>query len=284
MSQNISVINLRGEKEPFSEKKVYQSARRVGASEQTAEKITEVIKDEVYDGIQTSEIFDRIKELLEKESSKLSMKFSLKEGMRKLGPTGYPFEKFVGEIFRRLGHKVELNLYLEGKCLDEYETDFLTEKEQQIKIGECKFRNRPQDSVIELDTVLAFQAQMQDLRNGNLFDRERFKNREISPILVTNTKFSGVATDYAKCVGIELLGWRTPDDKGLETIIDKNGFYPITILPSLDQETASEFLERKMALVQNLLELDQQEFLKESNLSKDKFDALKEEVKILLEK
>jgi len=282
MSKQINVINFRGEKEKFSEQKVYESARRVGASEQIAEEITETIKDEVYDGIQTSEIFNRIKELLDEKSPKLSMKFSLKEGMRKLGPTGYPFEKFIGEIFHRLGYNTELNLYLAGKCLDKYETDFLAEKDQVIKVGECKFRNKPEDSVIELDTVLAFQAQMQDLRNGNLFDKERFKNKEVKPILVTNTKFSGVATDYAECVGIELLGWRTPNDQGLETIIDENGFYPITILPSLKQEDAPEFIKNKMALVQNLLELDKEEFLRQNEITKNQLEKLVEEAKALL--
>jgi len=282
MSKNINVVNFRGEEESFSEKKVYESARRVGASEQAAEKITNTIKEEVYDGIETSEIFDRIKELLDKESSKLSMKFSLKKGMRKLGPTGYPFEKFVGEIFHRLGHNVELNLYLSGKCLDKYETDFLAEKDQVIKVGECKFRNRPEESVIELDTVLAFQAEIQDLRNGNLFEKERFNNKEIKPLLVTNTKFSGVATEYADCVGIELLGWRTPEDQGLETIIDNNGFYPITILPSLDQEASKMFFKEKMALVQDLLELDKEEFIRQNNITEGQIEELIKEANLLL--
>jgi len=100
--------------------------------------------------------------------------------------------------------------------------------------------------------------------------------------LVTNTKFSGVATDYAKCVGIELLGWRTPDDEGLETIIDENGFYPITILPSLNQKDAPEFFESKMALVQNLLELDKEEFLKQNEITKNELKRLIKEAKTLL--
>lgn len=279
---NINVINFRGEEEPFSEKKVYESARRIGASEKTAEKITETIKDEVYDGIETSEIYSRIKELLNKESSKLGMKFSLKKGMRKLGPTGFPFEKFIGEIFHRLSYSVELNLYLPGKCLDKYETDFLAEKENVIKIGECKFRNKPEESVIELDTVLAFQAEMQDLRNGDLFEKERYKNKEIKPILVTNTKFSNVATEFANCVGIELLGWRTPEDKGLETIIDNNGFYPITILPSLDQETSEAFIKQRMVLAKDLLEVDKDEFIRQNKVTKNQIENLIEEAKTLL--
>lgn len=279
---NINVVNFRGEEEPFSGKKVYESARRVGASEETAEKITETIKEEVYDGIETSEIFDRIKELLEKESSELGMKFSLKKGMRKLGPTGFPFEKFVGEIFHRLGYHVELNLYLPGRCLDSYEIDFLAEKEDIIYVGECKFRNRPEDSVIELNTPLAYRAKFSDLEKGDLLERERFKDKEVEPLLVTNTKFSNVASEYAECAGIELLGWREPEDEGLETIIDNNGFYPITILPSLKEEAATYFIKRKMALAQNLLELDKQEFLKENGVSKDKLNSLVHEAEILL--
>lgn len=283
MSKDIYVINLQGEQEPFSGKKVYESAKRSGASEQVAEKISEVIKQEVYSGIKTSEIYSRIKELLNQESSQLGMKFSLKKGMKRLGPSGFPFEKFVGEIFHRLGYNVELNLYLEGRCLDEYETDFLAEKDDVVNIGECKFRNRPQESVIELDTVLAYRAEFLDLKNGNLFEEDKFKGKEINPLLVTNTKFSNVASRYAQCVGIKLLGWREPQDKGLETIIDNHGFYPITILPSLKQKTASTFIGNKMVLAKNLLEVDAQEFLKESSISEEKLQALIHEAEILLE-
>jgi hypothetical protein len=98
MKKEIFVINLRGEKEPFSFRKVYQSARNVGAPKEVALKIATTIEYEVFDGISTSQIFDRIFELLLKESLQSAIRFNLKKAMERLGPTGFPFEKFVAKI------------------------------------------------------------------------------------------------------------------------------------------------------------------------------------------
>ena len=79
MKKSIYVINFRGERKPFSLRKVYRGARKVGASKKLAQEISQVIQMEAYPGIKTLEIFKRIKELLNRESLKLGIKFSLKE-------------------------------------------------------------------------------------------------------------------------------------------------------------------------------------------------------------
>ena len=99
MKKEIYVLNLRGEKEPFSFKKTYQSARNVGASKELAIAIAKEIEREVFPGISTSEIFARIFEILLEKSPQSAIRFNLKRAILKLGPTGYPFEKFVGKIF-----------------------------------------------------------------------------------------------------------------------------------------------------------------------------------------
>ncbi|MFH1820613.1 MAG: ATPase, partial [Candidatus Nealsonbacteria bacterium] len=93
--KQIFVINARGQEEPFSAKKTFRSARRAGASSELAQSITDIIKREVYPGIKTSVIFKRIKQLLQKKSPGIALRFNIKEGMRKLGPTGFPFEKYI---------------------------------------------------------------------------------------------------------------------------------------------------------------------------------------------
>jgi hypothetical protein len=50
MKKEVFVINLRGEKEPFSFQKVYQSARNVGASKEVALKIAKEIEKEFLMG------------------------------------------------------------------------------------------------------------------------------------------------------------------------------------------------------------------------------------------
>ena len=46
------------------------------------------------------------------------------------------------------------------------------------------------------------------------------------PWLVTNTKFSSDVIRYGNCVGMHLIGWKYPEDGGLEKLIDEANIYP----------------------------------------------------------
>ena len=278
----LKVINARGEIEPFSVKKVYRSAKRAGASRQLAEEITEKIKKEAYSGIKTQKIFTRIKQLLNKQSPKASLKFNLKEAMRSLGPTGFPFEKYIASIFEQLGYQVEINRFLSGKCISDYETDFIAKKENLIYIGECKYRKFFGDRVHSQD-VLANYARFLDILNGNYFKTAKYKGVLIKSLMVTNTKFSSRSINYAKCVGIELLGWNSPKNAGLEYYIDKNKLYPITILPSLKGHLKDVLVEKRIMLAKDLLRLNIKEFARKNNISEKSLITLTAQAKILLE-
>jgi len=136
------VTNARGEKEPFSISKIKKSARRIGASQKVAREIAKIIEKKAYPGIKTSDIAKEIKRFLSLENPKFTLKFRLKEGMRKLGPTGFPFEKYIGEIFSNNGFEVKLNQQIRGACCS-YEIDFTAKKNKVLYIGECKYRVTP---------------------------------------------------------------------------------------------------------------------------------------------
>ena len=248
MKKEIFVINLRGEKEPFSFRKVYQSARNVGAPKEVALKIATTIEDEVFDGISTSQIFDRIFELLLKESLQSAIRFNLKKAMEKLGPTGFPFEKFVAKIFDFEGFETKTNQIIPGFCVN-YEIDFVAKKERLVYIGECKFRHEAGGRV-DLKSALANYARFLDIQKGKFLN----SGFNYKSILVTNTKFTIEAIKYSECVGVKLLGWKYPKGKGLEFLIEKNKLYPITILPSLNHQMANELISQGIVLVKDVLE------------------------------
>lgn len=277
---HLYVINSRGGKESFSLRKVYRSARRVGASKDLAERIARVIQKKAYPGVRTSEIFREIKKILSQRALGPAIKFSLKEAMRKLGPTGFPFEKYIGEIFSKQEFEVKLNQRLSGYCLN-YEIDFLAQKENLLYIGECKYRNLPEGRV-HSKAALANYARFLDLKKGNFFNKKEFRNLELKTILVTNTKFSKDAVKFSRCVGIELLGWKYPKLRGLEYFIDSQRLYPITILPSLKKDLAAIFASKKIMLVQDILRLDPMKFAKGTKISAKRLKLLIEEAKILL--
>ncbi len=276
MPEKIEIINLRGEKENFSSRKIYESAKRAGADPALAKKIADRLKREVYSGIKTSDIFKRVKELLKKEDFKTALRFSLKEGMRKLGPTGFPFEKYIGSIFSSLGFEVKLNLQIPGRCCV-YEIDFLARKNKLLYIGECKYRNKGGEKV---DSGIALEnyARFLDLKEGTYFKNKK----ELKSIIVTNTKFTTKTINYSKCVGIELLGWKYPPKKSLENIVEEGKLYPITILPSLRKELIEVFSLKNKMLARDVLEIDHIKIFKKSKNLQGQFQKLKEEARILL--
>jgi len=270
------VINSRGEKENFSARKLYESAKRAGASPALARKISDTLKKEAYSGIRTSDIFKRVKQLLKKEDFKTALKFNLKEGMRKLGPTGFPFEKYIGSVLSSLGFEVKLNLYLPGKCCS-YEIDFLARKGKLLYIGECKYRHLKGEKV-DSGVALENYARFLDLKGGNQFKNET----DLRTIIVTNAKFTTKAKKYSKCVGTELWGWRYPPKKGLEKIIEERKLYPITILPSLTKELVEVFSLKKKMLAQDVLDVDHIKIFTKSKTLEKQLQKLKKEAEILL--
>lgn len=282
MAQKIYITNASGEKELFSKNKIFQGARRAGASKILAHKISETIQKDLYDGISTNEIFNYIRKLLHNESPGVAMKFSLKKAIYKLGPSGFSFEKYMGEIFNRWGYQVLLNQTLSGKCVN-YEIDFLAEKQNEILVGECKFHNIP-GSRVDLKIVLATYARFLDLKNGSFLRNKTQKKLLPKNFLITNNKFTDKAIQYAKCSDIELLGWRYPYSKGLEYYIENENLYPITILDSVSPQLLEQFANHQLILIDNLFNISAEELAKKIGVSVQQIVKLKQQAELLLNK
>lgn len=272
------VINLRGGKEPFSLAKVLKSAQRAGASKELAQRVALQIQKSIYPGIKTREIFDKVNKLLKKEDKQSSLRFSLREAMRRLGPSGFPFENYIADIFSAHRYEVFLNRKIKGKFAI-HEIDFLAKKNQVFYIGECKYRIFPGER-IDLPILLAFYAKFLDLKTGGYFDS--LKNVELKPIMVTNAKFSSQAIRYANGMGIELLGWRHPFNRGLESMIEAEKLYPITILPSFKGYLIESCSRAKLMLAKDILDDSPDKIAKIINIEKNKILPLVNEAKTLL--
>jgi len=277
----IHIINSKGEREMFSFQKVYRSALRAGADKDLANEIAEIIKKDLYSGMRTFDIYKKVKKLLARKNYKLALRFSLKQAIRKLGPTGFPFEKYVAEMFKELGFDVRLNQLLSGKCVAGYEIDFLAEKDNIIYIGECKYRNL-QKNRIHTNIVLANRARFLDISNHPFLMSGKYKNYTKKTIIVTNTKFTARAKQYSKCVDTKLLGWKEPRNNSLENITENLKFYPITILPSLKSRVKDAFVSQKMMFARDVLRINPQKFSKKFKIPLSNLEPLIKEAKILL--
>jgi hypothetical protein len=275
------VINLQGEKEPFSYNKVYRSARRVGASRILAEQIAQSVTKDLYSGIRTVDIFEKVKNGLLRKEPLAGLKFDLKNSLKRLGPSGFLFEKYIGAILEKNGFSVQLNQCLPGRCCSFYEIDFIAKKGNVLYIGECKYRNNPGER-IHTDIALANYARFLDIKDGNFF-KKLDKKIEIRSMLVTNTKLTSQAISYSNCVGVNCLGWSYPKENSLENMIDNQKLYPITILPSLKNYMVEVFNSKKIILIEDILKIDIEKFSRQNMIPVNQVTDLVKEAKILLE-
>ena len=277
----LTVIKVNGDKEPFSFQKVFRSAIRAGAPRQLAGEIAFKIQKEAYPGVTTSDIFRKVKKLLKQQSRRSALRFDLKKSIRELGPTGFPFEKYVGEIFNNLGFNVKINQFISGKCVSDYEVDFIAEKENLIYIGECKYRNVFKERV-DLKDALANYARFSDILSGSYFKYKKGRNIKFKTMLVSNGKFTNKAINYSRCMGVDLLGWRFPGNKGLENIVESQKLYPITILPSLRGYIKKTLVGNRLMLVRDILDVDPVKFANKMRLKTKDLISLIKEAKLLI--
>lgn len=275
--KKIYVINARGEKEIFSKEKVYKSALRAGASKDLAKEVAGIVEGKIYPDIKTFEIYQNVRSLLKQKEPRTGIKYQIKDSIRKLGPTGFPFEKFVASIFRTRGFKTRTNLILKGKCLS-YEIDFLAESDKEIFVGECKF-HRDAGKMVDQNVTLSNHSRFLDIINGRHFSSSK---KEVKTILVTNNKFSSSAKRYSKCMNLDVLGWGYPVQNSLQKEIEDNKLYPITILPSCRGFLRDILSDNKIILAKDLLNLDSKKLAHRLKLREEVLRGIIKEANIVL--
>ena len=103
----VQVIKANGQKEQFDEGKLMASIKRARIPGPLQEEALKHIRTKLYEGISTSEIYQHIIEYLDQsEHPYIKARYSLKEAIMMLGPTGYPFEDFIERILQSSGYTI----------------------------------------------------------------------------------------------------------------------------------------------------------------------------------
>ncbi len=231
MGKIINVIKATGEVEPFSDKKVIDSLLRAGASLPLAQKIVAEIEPHLYQNIASFDVYDWVMKCLKKEQKDLAARYNLKQAIMELGPTGYPFEKYIAEVLRAENHQVEINRIIQGKCVA-HEIDIVAKNTQTYMI-ECKFHNQAGGRT-DVKVALYTYARFLDVKAKG-FD---------IPWLITNTKVTQEVKTYALCVGMRVTSWDYPDGESLRELIDKSGMHPITASTSLSADQKQALIDK----------------------------------------
>ncbi len=225
----INLIKASGDKQEFSEKKYRESLRRSGVSEKLIDEAVKEIALKVAEGTTTKELYEKTHQFLAIKERPSAGRYSLKQAIMKLGPSGYPFEHFIADLLQKQGYKVEVGKTVQGKCVT-HEIDVIASKDNECVMLECKFHNR-RGTYSSIKTSLYVKARFDDIEilcKGNKAPNKCW--------LVTNTRLSSQALQFAECVKMKVLSWAYPKDGGIEKMVEDVHLYPVTCLTRLSKK------------------------------------------------
>ncbi len=258
MDEPIYVTKGNGDRVLFEEDKLRKALKNSGAGTLEIEKALAVVKNNIYQGISTHKIYQTAYRILKKSSRHSAGRYRLKKAIMELGPSGYPFEKFVGRLMESQGYQSTVNVIAHGKCV-QHELDVVARNNQEQVMVECKFHS---DSKRRCDVkvVLYIHSRFQDM-SAAWKKAQPDAGIQYVGMVATNTRFSDDAMQYAKCSGLRLVSWDYPNGNSLKDWIDKSGFHPVTSLSYLKKAEKQTLLEKGVVLCRDIK--DNQPLLKE---------------------
>ena len=247
---SISIVKSSGEKVKFSFEKLRHSLMRTGAEPAIVDGILKIVKDELYQGISTKELYNRAFALLKKQKRYFASKYKLKKAIYELGPTGYPFERFIAAILKYSGYKVEVGKIVQGSCVT-HEIDVIAKKNGETTIVECKFHSQEGQNC-NVKIPLYINSRYNDVKT-HWHANPKNNTKLTKGWVVTNTRFTADAISYGNCCGLYLLSWDYPKNDGLRDRIDRLGLYPITVSTLLTTREKQFLLSRDVVLCRDLV-------------------------------
>ena len=260
---SVYVTKADGSRQLFDGGKIVKTCLRMGANREIADNISRKIESEIYDGVSTEEILDRIFRLLQEHRPVIKHLLDLRKGLS-LMSSKPEFELFVRTLLSENGYEVAPNRILRGKCV-EHEVDGIARKDGVTYFVEAKHHSN-YHTPTGLDESRIARAVLEDVLEGfevglNNWGIER-------AMIVTNTKFSEHARQYGKCRNILQIGWSSPPYHGLQDMIEEKRLYPVTCLKSLRKQTKERLASAGIVSLKQLIEREPEELANRTRISK----------------
>lgn len=274
---NVEIVKNNGEREEFDPVKLKESLEFAGATVFIANDILKAIEGKLHDGMTTEEIYKTAFNLLKEKEARTAVRYSIRRSVLALGPSGFPFESYVAELFKAKGYTVRTDQMMQGKCV-EHELDIVAYNDTELLLTEAKFHNQ---LGVKTDTKVALyvKARFDDLRNQE-FEIDGKKRKMTRGILVTNTKFTENAVKYGRCVNtFDMISWSYPEKGNLYDLIAETGLHPITVVPQLSKHDKQELLNQGITNCKSLK--DHSESMKKIGITPEKIDAIIENLEMI---
>lgn len=291
----MQIRKANGTIEEFDEKKLIKAISQTGAKTDVAYDICQYVKDKCRENykdnqpIRTDYIYRLAFKHLKNVSKASALKFSLKRSMLEIGPSGFPFEKFISYIWQHEGYSAITGQMVYGKCVS-HEVDVIAWKADELVMVEAKFHSDA-GSRTDLKNALYVKARYDDI-DGNEYNINSFDEKSTRGMptkmaknltegwLITNTYFSDTAITYANCNNLKLMSFDYPDGYSLQDKIIEYSLYPITCLTTITKEEKNKLIQQDIILCKTLH--SQSHTLDEIGIDKDRVYLILEEVSTLL--
>ena len=245
MEKAINIIKYSGEVEAFDIEKLKRSLRHSKASEKLVTEISEEIQKQLTEGMTTKRIYEMAYRMLKRKSRSGSARYKLKKAIMEFGPTGYPFEKFIGKVFEFEGFKTDVGVVMQGHCVT-HEVDVTALKVNEHYLVECKFHS-DQGRTCNVKIPLYIQSRFKDLETQWLKQKDHSVKFH-KGWLYTNTRFTTDAIQFGECAGLGMVSWDYPKQNSLKGKIDLSRLYPITALSLLSKQEKQKILNKGIVL------------------------------------
>ncbi len=275
MSKPVQIRKYSGDTVEFDRDKLISSLTNAGSGIELANEITEEVEKRLFDGISTKTIYQMAFKRLKKSRRTSASKYKIKKAIMELGPSGFPFEQFVGHIFNNDGYSTEIGVVMEGNCVS-HEVDVVARKDNLCHISECKYHNS-QKKVSDVKVPLYIDSRFRDIMAR--IRAEKGNGTKYKGWIFTNTRFTADAIKYANCAGIQLISWDYPAGKSLKDRIRNSGLMPITALTTLTRREKSEILNRGIVLCGELFK--QKNVLAEVGVARTRLSKVLEDLEEL---
>ncbi len=266
------IIKAAGWEEKFSKEKLCDSIVAAGAPKNLADGVCDLVKRDIRPSVTTNHIYRRALSHLVKKDLDIAVRYSLRRGLERLGPSGFLFEQYVEAVFQAHGYKTKRNQIVQGACTD-HEIDVLLEEKNKTILIEVKYRNEPGIKT-HLDTVMYADARRMDIqeyqkKQGALYDMW----------LVTNTKFTDKAIQYGECKNqMKLIGWNYPNGKSLEDMIVEKKVFPVTAMPYITNHLLKQFFEAEIILISDLIPYSENDLVEKFKMTEKRAKSIMKRV------
>src|SRR3989304_1785474 len=272
-SLGVLVKKADGSIQLFDREKVVSTCLRMGANKKVAYDVAEKVERRLYDGISTAKIHQIIFQFMRSYKPSVGNLFDLRKGLS-LMSSKPEFEVFVQALLARTGFEVSPNRLLIGKCV-EHEVDAIARKDGVTYFVEAKHHSR-YHTPTGLDESRIARAVLEDVIEGFVLGKSDLKID--MAMIVTNTRYSDQAIQYGNCRNILQIGWSSPIDHGLQSMIEGKNLLPLSCLRGLSMDARLKLAIAGIVLFEQLIEEDTMELARKTGLPREFIRNIKEKI------